>query len=247
MSLRPASPVVLVSGGTRGIGLGIVNYLLARDYRVVACGRGTTLPDDAKVVDRDPGRFHYQPCDLANREQISALVARTMEVFGRLDGLVNNAAVAYEGVLAIADETRLEQMLDVNLRGTILLTKECVRRMLVESRGSIVQISSIIAERGFSGLSVYAATKAGLLGFTRSLAREVGGRGIRVNAVAPGYVETEMSQALTDTQRGQIARRTPMGRLASVADIAPAVEFLLSPASGFITGQTLVVDGGASV
>lgn len=119
--------------------------------------------------------------------------------------------------------------------------------MLVESRGSIVQISSIIAERGFSGLSVYAATKAGLLGFTRSLAREVGGRGIRVNAVAPGYVETEMSQALTDTQRGQIARRTPMGRLASVADIAPAVEFLLSPASGFITGQTLVVDGGASV
>ncbi len=238
---------MLVSGGTRGIGLGLVEYLLGRGYRVATCGRSADPPKLEESLGHRLDDFHFQRCDLANRDELRSLVSAVLDRFGRLDGLVNNAAVAHEGVLAIADEDQIDAMLDVNLRGTILLTKECVRRMLSQGSGSIVQVSSIIAERGFAGLSTYAATKAGLLGFTRSLARELGSRNIRVNAVAPGYVETEMSDSLGETQRNQIIRRTPLGRLGAVRDIVPAVEFLLSPASAFITGQTLVVDGGSSV
>ena len=224
-----------------------MEYLLGRGYRVATCGRSASPPKLEESLTHRFADFYFRQCDLAKRDELQSLVSAVWDRFGRLDGLVNNAALAYEGVLAIADEDQIEAMLNVNLRGTILLTKECVRRMLSQGSGSIVQISSIIAERGFAGLSTYAATKAGLLGFTRSLARELGSRNIRVNAVAPGYVETEMSDSLGESQRNQIIRRTPLGRLGAVGDIVPAVEFLLSPASAFITGQTLVVDGGSSV
>jgi 3-oxoacyl-[acyl-carrier protein] reductase len=164
-----------------------------------------------------------------------------------LDALINNAGVAQDGVLAMMPEEQIERMLQVNLQAALLLTKECVRWMLLQGQGNIISVSSILAERGFSGLAAYAATKAGLIGMTRSLARELGPRQIRVNAIAPGYVETEMSDSLDMQQRQQIIRRTPLGRLATTEDIVPVVEFLLSPASQFITGQTIVVDGGASV
>ncbi len=138
-------------------------------------------------------------------------------------------------------------MLDVNLRASLLLAKECSRSMLSQGSGNIINIASIIAERGFRGLSAYAATKAGMIGFTRSLARELGARNIRVNAIAPGYLETDMSNSLQEKQREQIVRRTPLGRLGKVEDVIPVIQFLLSPASQFITGQVITVDGGASV
>jgi 3-oxoacyl-[acyl-carrier protein] reductase len=240
-------PVVLVTGGTRGIGLGLVQHLLSNGYRVATCGRGQEGPQLLAGESISSARWLYYPCDLAQQGGPRRLVAKVLEHFGRIDALVNNAAVAFEGVLAIADEDRIAMMLDINLRGTILVTKECVRGMLAQNSGSIIQIASIIADRGFSGLSAYAATKAGLLGFTKSLARELGPRNIRVNAVAPGYVETEMSESLSESQRRQIERRTPLGRLGQVEDIVPVIEFLISPASRFITGQTIVVDGGSSV
>ncbi len=118
--------------------------------------------------------------------------------------------------------------------------------MLLESGGAIINISSIIGERGFSGLAGYAATKAGMLGMTRALARELGPRNIRVNAIAPGYLDTEMSQELSETQRSQIVRRTPLGRLGKIDDITPVADFLLSPSAAFITGQVITVDGGAT-
>ena len=164
-----------------------------------------------------------------------------------MDALVNNAGIAHDGVLALTSDDSIAQMLDINLKAALVLARESVRPMLVQGSGNIINISSIIAQRGFTGLSAYAATKAGMIGMTRSLAREVGPRNIRVNAIAPGYLETEMSEGLSDTQRQQILRRTPLGRLGTGDDIAPVVAFLLSDASRYITGQVITVDGGASV
>ena len=138
-------------------------------------------------------------------------------------------------------------MLDVNLKASLILARECARIMLTQSAGTIVNISSIIAQRGFSGLAAYAATKAGMIGMTKSLARELGPRGIRVNAVAPGFLDTEMSGSLEDRQRDQIIRRTPLGRLGTTEDVVSTVQFLTSEASQFITGQVISVDGGASI
>jgi len=161
-------------------------------------------------------------------------------------GLVNNAGMARDGVLATLPEVDIETMIAVNLTGSITAARAFLRTKL-ERRGPgrIVNISSIIGQRGFTGLSAYSATKAGLDGFTRSLAREVGRLRITVNSVAPGYLDTDMSETLTAGQREQIVRRTPLGRLGKAEDVVPVVRFLLSDEAAFVTGQTLVVDGGA--
>lgn len=191
--------------------------------------------------------FLYQQVDATDTLALAGFVAKAEHDFGRIDGLVNNAGLAYDGVLALMAEQRIEQMLDVNLKASILLAKECSRAMLRQSSGCIINISSIIAERGFSGLAGYAATKAGMIGFTRSLARELGPRNIRVNAIAPGFLATDMSSSLEERQLEQIRRRTPLGRLGTVDDIVPVVGFLLSPAAAFITGQVITIDGGSSL
>jgi len=161
---------------------------------------------------------------------------------------VNNSAVAVDGVLATLPEVEIIRMMQVNLIGSILLSRLAVRDMLARGiEGRIINVSSIVGIRGFSGLSVYAATKAGLDGFTRGLAREVGRRKITVNSLLPGYMETEMSQGLESDRLNQIVRRTPMGRLALPEDVVPTVAFLLSDEAAFITGQSIVVDGGSSV
>ena len=187
-------------------------------------------------------------------------VSRVVERFGGIDHCIANAAIAHEGVLATMRDDEIDAMLTVNLRGSILLVRECVRQMLAapssRSRGvegqtqgpacspSITLISSIVASRGSSGLSVYAATKAGLEGFAKSLARELGPRGIRVNSIAPGFLDTDLSASLSPENRSRIIRRTALGRLGTAADVVGAVEFLTSPAASFITGQVLTIDGG---
>ena len=237
-------PVVVVSGGSRGLGQSIVADLRRRGYRVATFSRRpSTFIEDQREQDG----FHYAAVDAADGNALQHFVAGVLQRWGQVDGLVNNAGLAAEGVLATAREEDIARMLDVNLKASILLAKECVRPMLLRSSGTIINISSIIAERGFRGLSAYAATKAGMLGFTRSLAREVGARGIRVNAIAPGFLETEMSDSLSPQQRSQITRRTPLGRLGTPEDVTPVVAFLLSQESRYITGQVLTVDGGASL
>jgi 3-oxoacyl-[acyl-carrier protein] reductase len=240
-------PVVLISGGSRGIGRALVARFLEIG-RVATFSRSTSDQFFASAnISGHLDRLFYAQVDASDSPSLERFVQQTLDRFGYITGLINNAAIAVDGVLALTPEHQIQKVLDVNLRSVLVLTKECVRAMLREEYGSILSISSIIAERGFAGLSTYAATKAGLIGMTRSLARELGPRNIRVNALAPGYVETEMSESLSESQRQQIIRRTPLGRLATVEDIVPVVEFLMSPASLFITGQTIMVDGGASV
>jgi len=239
----------VISGGSRGLGLAIVERLLDRGDSVATFSRSGSVALDALLA-AYPDRLHAEQVDAASTDALRAFVDRVAGRFGRIDHCIANAAVAYEGLVATVRDDEIDAMLDVNLRGSIVLVRECVRQMLIRplnaTAASVVVISSVVAGRGSSGLAVYAATKAGLEGFAKSLAREVGPRGIRVNVVAPGFLETDLSASLSDRDRGRIARRTPLGRLGQPEDVVGAIDFLTSPRAAFITGQVLTIDGGST-
>lgn len=239
---------VLISGGSRGLGLAIVEDCLGRGWRVATFSRSTT-PRMGELTEAEGERFFHMQADQADPATPSAVISRVVARFGRLDALVNNAAIAYDGVLAMTPPDSIDRLVQVNLTSVLLLSRECVRAFLrtpASQPKSIVNVSSIVGIAGFRGLSVYAATKSALLGLTRSLARELGPANVTVNAVLPGFLATEMSHGLEESQRGQIIRRTPLGRLGEVGDVVPVIRFLLGPESRFITGQSIVVDGGAT-
>ncbi|MGA3127319.1 MAG: SDR family oxidoreductase [Candidatus Korobacteraceae bacterium] len=238
---------VIVTGGSRGLGLGIAQKLVGSGYNVIAIARRETDQLRAALEEskrQRPGSFHFVSFDLSEVEAIPGLVRRLRKQFGKIYGLVNNAAISAESVLALMPETQIEQLLRVNILSPIVLTKYVVRGMIADGGGRIVNIGSIVGMTGYSGLSVYGATKASLMGFTRSLAREVGRVGVNVNSVAPGFVDTEMTGAMTDEQRQQVIRRSALRRPVGREDVAEAVEFLLSERSKNITGTVLTVDAG---
>jgi 3-oxoacyl-[acyl-carrier protein] reductase len=237
------APLVLVSGGSRGLGLAIVKHLLKEGYQVATFSRSVT-EEFERLREEHRDKLYYFYGDMAQRDTIEKVVTKIEKDIGPIEVLINNAGIASDGVLATMPPEQIEQLISVNLTGTLLLTRLVVRRMIVRCRGNVLNISSIIGLRGYSGLAAYSATKAGIDGMTRALARELGPRNIRVNAIAPGYLETDMTGKLDERQRDQIVRRTPMGRLGLPEDVVGAVSFLMSPASSFITGQTIVVDGG---
>ena len=198
-------------------------------------------------AERDnPGSFHFVPFDLSKIEDIRQLVRTVRKEFGSIYGLVNNAGISFDGALSLMPNSRIEQLVRLNTLSPIVLTKYVVRAMMADGEGRIVNVASIVGFTGYSGLSVYGATKASLIGFTRSLAREVGRAGVNVNSVAPGFVDTEMTQGLTEEQRGQIVRRSALKRFAQIDDVANAVEFLLSCKSKNITGTVLTIDAGST-
>ncbi len=240
------SPVAIVSGGSRGLGLAIVEALLARGDRVATFSRSGS-PALASLAEAHGERLHVEQCDAASSPAIQGFVSRVAARFGGIDHCIANAAIAQEGVLATMRDDEIEAMLAVNVKGSIVLVRECVRQMLVAPPRdrSVTLVSSVVAARGSPGLSVYAATKAAVEGFGISLARELGPRGIRVNTVAPGFLETDLSAPLSPENRDRIARRTALARLGTGLDVVGTVTFLASPASGFLTGQTVAVDGGA--
>jgi 3-oxoacyl-[acyl-carrier protein] reductase len=240
---------ILVTGGSRGLGLGIAQQLASTGYCVIALARklNKTLAAAIEGVTRSKqGELHFVPFDLSEIEAIPALIKNIRKDFGPIYGLVNNAAIGTDGVLALMHNSQIEQLVRVNTVSPIVLTKYVVRSMLSEGGGRIVNIASIIGFTGYRGLSVYGATKASMLGFTRSLAREVGSHGVTVNAVAPGFIETDMTERLGDEERGQIKRRSALKRLPDIADVANAVEFLLGDKAKSITGTVLTVDAGST-
>jgi 3-oxoacyl-[acyl-carrier protein] reductase len=242
----PSAPLTLISGGSRGLGLALVEHLLARGDAVATFSRSGS-PALAALTNAHPDRLAAEQLDITDSAAIGDFIARMASRFGRLDHCVANAAIAHEGVLATMRDDEIDSMLAVNLRGAIIFIRECVRQMLAAPAPpdrSITVISSVVAESGSPGLAVYAATKAALEGFARSLARELGPRGIRVNALAPGFLETDLSASLPEEQRARIARRTALRRLGKPEDIVGAVDFLTGKAAGFSTGQVLKVDGG---
>ena len=238
--------VVIITGGSRGLGAGIVSAFLERGDRVATCARSST--ENIERWQSDPAladRFLFRTADLSKTDDANALVKATLDAWGHVDVLVNNAGVANDGVLALYSDDDIDSVIDLNLKGTLALTRQVVRRMLArQQRGYIVNITSIVGLAGYRGLAVYSATKAGLDGLTRSLARELGAKGIIVNSVAPGYLRTEMTHGMTEDNLLQIVRRTPVGRLGEPEDIARVVLFLTDPANTYITGQVLVADGG---
>jgi 3-oxoacyl-[acyl-carrier protein] reductase len=204
----------------------------------------TTAIEDARRAGL--GELHFVAFDLSNIKAIPGLIQKIRKDHGPIYGLINNAAIGTDGVLAIMHNSQIEDLVRINTVSPIVLTKYAVRSMLSEGGGRIVNVASIIGFTGYSGLSVYGATKASMIGFTRSLAREVGRHGVNVNAVAPGFIDTAMTQSMGDEQRGQVARRSALRRLAEVDDVANAVEFLLGDKAKNITGTVLTVDAGST-
>lgn len=236
---------IVITGATRGLGLAITRQAVVDGYKVIAVGRNFT-DELAALCKQYPDAVNFERYDFNQLEGIHKFATHLAKTYGRLWGLVNNAAIGTDGVLATLHERDIGQLLRVNVEAPILLTKYLMRPMLMNQAGRIINISSIIATTGFSGLSVYAASKAAMSGFTRSLSREVGKAGITVNTVAPGYMETDMTSALKGEKLDSIKRRSPIGRLARAEDVAHAVTFLLSEKANSVTGSTITVDAGST-
>src|SRR5947207_794729 len=240
---------VVVTGGSRGLGLGIVRRLTTEGYRAFAVARKMSDQLASAIEQAEqarPGSLHFIPFDLGEIHDIPELVRKLRKEHGPIYGLVNNAALGLDGTLALMHNSQIERLIRVNTVSPIVLTKYVVRHMMADGGGRVVNVSSIVGFTGYSGLSVYGATKASMIGFTRSLAREVGRLGINVNAVAPGFIETDMTQGLGDEQRQQVARRSALRRLPEVNDVANVVEFLLGDKAKNITGTVLTVDAGTT-
>jgi 3-oxoacyl-[acyl-carrier protein] reductase len=240
---------VVVTGGSRGLGLGIAHKLALAGYNVIAIARRESEQLVGVMRDLESGTrgtVHFRSFDLAAVAEIPLLVTRLREEFGPIYGLVNNAALGASGMLATMRNAEIERMVQLNTVSPLVLTKYVVRSMMAVTgeSGRIVNIASIVGLTGFSGAAVYGATKAALLGFTRSLARELGPLGINVNAIAPGFLDTEMTQGFTEEQREQTMRRSALRRTPDVDDIANAVDFLLGDSARNITGIVLTVDAG---
>lgn len=236
------SKLVIVTGASRGLGLAICRQLLQAGYSVLALARSQS----DELIQLQQHGLHFIAADLSELDKIPALCSELTKQYGRPYALINNAAVGYDGVLATMHNSEINSLLNLNIQAPILLSKYLLRPMLLNQNGRIVNISSIIARTGFNGLSVYAASKAALEGFSKSLAREVGKAGITVNCVAPGYMQTEMTQSLQGDKLESIKRRSPLGRLATADDAAAAVLYLLSEQANAVTGTTITVDAGST-
>jgi 3-oxoacyl-[acyl-carrier protein] reductase len=237
------SRVALVSGASRGLGLGIAKGLLASGHKVAAFSRSASAETDS-LMKEFSGQFHFAEADLADEKKVWEFIRLVHDRLGPVTILINNAGVLQEGVLARQSVDVIDRMLNINLRGTILLTRQVVRTMMIRQTGWIINISSIVNISGYKGTVAYSATKGAIDAMTRALARELGGRNIRVNSIAPGYLQTDLTASMSPTQLDQVVRRTPLGRLGRIEDVVGLVLFLISPEASFISGQTIVVDGG---
>jgi 3-oxoacyl-[acyl-carrier protein] reductase len=240
---------VIVTGASRGIGLAIAKKLCADGYNVTAVARSSGDDLEAAIEARKTeagGSLRFAAFDLAQIEAIPEFVRQLRRDRGPIYGLVNNAAISVEGLLATMPNSQIEAVLRLNNLSPIVLTKYIVRGMMADGRGRIVNLSSIVAATGYNALSVYGATKAAMIGFTKSLSREVGRLGVTVNAISPGFVDTEMTRGLEESQRKRIVDRSALRRLAEAEDIANMAAFLIGETGRNITGAVMTVDAGST-
>ena len=238
---------VLVTGASRGIGLAISQRIAQAGFKVIAVARHQS--DELENAVREVtaagmGALCFKRFDLNEIDAIPSFAKELRDEFGPLFGLVNNAGIGTEGLLATMHNSQIEALVRLNVLSPIVLTKYVVRQMMADGAGRIINISSIIASTGYNGLSVYGATKAAATGFTRSLAREVGRLGITVNAIAPGFIDTELTQSLSDDQRKRISGRSALRRLPQAEDVARMVEYLLGDGGRNVTGTVFTIDAG---
>ena len=239
----------LVTGGSRGLGRAVCLELARGGANVAFCyaGNEAAARETVRDVEALGAKALSLRCDVSDAAQVDALVKAAVEAFGRIDILVNNAGITRDNLLMRMSEADFDAVISANLKGAFLCMKAVSRHMLKQRYGRIVNLSSVVALRGNAGQVNYAASKAGVIGMTKSLAKELASRGVTVNAVAPGFIETDMTAALPEDARAAAQGSIPMGRLGAPEDVAKAVGFLASDEAAYITGQVLAVDGGMSM
>jgi len=246
--VRFKDQVVLVTGSTRGIGKAIAESFAAEGAIAIILGRSIEQADAVRDSIMGKGFKAESFCgDVTNLQNIEEIITKILDKHKRIDILVNNAGITKDSLLLRMSESDWDDVMDINLRGSFICTKVVAKAMLRAKKGRIISISSIIGIVGSAGQANYAASKAGLIGFTKSVAKELASRGITVNTVAPGYIQTDMTDQLNDQTRNELLKQIPMGTLGTVEDVAGACLFLASNEASYITGQTIVVDGGMAI
>jgi 3-oxoacyl-[acyl-carrier protein] reductase len=240
--------VALVTGGARGIGRAISLRLAADGAKIGIVDWADSGEETARDIEQATGcPATFFKADISKEADAKAAVAAVESALGPVDILINNAGITRDGLALTMTESDWDAVLSVNLKGAFLMSKAVLRGMIKRRRGSIVNISSVVGRRGNAGQANYSAAKAGLLGLTKTLAKEVASRNVRVNAVAPGYIETDMTAALDETARNALISQIPLGRIGTPQGVADAVAFLASDSASFITGAVLAVDGGLGI